>query len=119
MTTTLKVQAHAATIDIVDSRPPTGDREGAYTVIVPNKVFVDGAELYLPAGTEINMSISDIPHSAVAVTATFFARRVRVGYADELGGPIGELAQPETTPAPCEGEDGTGLEEQHVGAGTD
>ncbi|WP_433542075.1 hypothetical protein ACQP10_37955 (plasmid) [Streptosporangium sandarakinum] len=92
MTASVKVRAHAATIDIVDSRTPPADRrEGGGSIVVPNEVYVDGVPLYLPRGSQISMDIGGVMESAVEVTMTFFVRRVRVGYADELDGPPGEL----------------------------
>jgi hypothetical protein len=94
-TSHVEIKVHAATIDIVDSRPPA-EREGPGSVIVPTDILVDGVPLYVPRDSKVSMAIDGFRESAVAVTMTFFARRLRVGYADEMGGPIGELPTPET-----------------------
>ncbi|MFI9845115.1 hypothetical protein ACIHFD_49410 [Nonomuraea sp. NPDC051941] len=96
MTSTVKLRAHAATIDIValSPTPADGRREGPATIAVPTQVYVDGQPLYVPQGTVIGMDIDGLRESAVEVTMTFFVRRLRVGYVDELDGQAGELPVP-------------------------
>ncbi|MER5322372.1 hypothetical protein [Streptosporangium roseum] len=119
MTASVKVRAHAATIDIIDSRTPPADRrEGGGTIIIPNEIYVDGIPLFLPSGSRISMEVDGIGESAVEVNMTFFVRRVRVGYADELDGLPGELPgtvapEPEEQD-PAHAEQGQGIADAEV-----
>ncbi|MGW0486172.1 hypothetical protein [Nonomuraea sp. NPDC003214] len=98
-TNSMRMRAHAATIDIIDSRtPPAERREGGQTVVIPNEIYVDGVPLYVPRDSKISMDIDGHGNSPVEVTMTFFARRVRVGFADELDGPAAALPSPVIVP---------------------
>lgn len=75
------------------------DRVGPGTISVPSKVVINGQPVYLPADAQIDIRAG---RQASEVTLTLFARRVRIGYENELDGPVGV---PAGQPAPAvEGE---------------
>lgn len=82
---------HAAVIDIIEDdrggHGPTKDqRDGFGGVHVPTAVVVDGQQFLLPREAKVTMQTSGA--QATEVTITLLARRVRVGYWDELDGEI-------------------------------
>ncbi|MFC4014614.1 hypothetical protein ACFOY2_45840 [Nonomuraea purpurea] len=86
---------NAVSIDIYERNGWTAeDREGPATIVIPSKVVIDGQPVYLPADSQINVKAG---RCASEVTLTLFARRVRVGFEDELDGPVGVPAG-QTTP---------------------
>ncbi|MER5649713.1 hypothetical protein [Streptosporangium sp. NPDC002524] len=79
-------------IDIIASareRPPA-ERVQAETLAIPKAVVVDGQHFYLPADSTITTRSGG--HQVTEVTLTMMARRVRMGYEDELQGPLGRPA---------------------------
>jgi hypothetical protein len=85
-----QLQPIGSVIDIIDDRSPD-DRTGANSTPVPHRVFLDGKEVYVPRGARVETRLDGAGESIAAVTITMFARRVRLGYADELTGPAGRL----------------------------
>lgn len=77
-------------IDIIDDRSPD-DRTGANSTPVPHRVFLDGKEVYVPRGARVETRLHGAGEAVASVTITMVARRVRLGYADELTGPVGRL----------------------------
>ncbi|WP_449065012.1 hypothetical protein [Planomonospora algeriensis] len=79
---------HAVSIDIYEhpSAVPPHDRTRGATLSVPSRIVIDGQPVYLPKDSGITVKAG---LRATEVTLTLFARRVRIGYADELDGPVG------------------------------
>ncbi|MFG6197763.1 hypothetical protein [Nonomuraea sp. JJY05] len=79
----------AISIDIYEKgpAPPPEERKGPHTINVPSKVVIEDQPVYLPADSRITVTAGT--EEATAVTLTLFARRVRIGFEDELDGPVG------------------------------
>ncbi|MBG0818982.1 hypothetical protein [Planomonospora sp. ID82291] len=92
---------HAVSIDIYEhpAVAPPQDRTGGATLSIPSRIVIDGQPVYLPKNSDITVKAG---LQATEVTVTLFARRVRIGYADELDGPVG-LPAGQPAPEPGEG----------------
>ncbi|MGW2223745.1 hypothetical protein ACWCSD_52920 [Nonomuraea sp. NPDC001684] len=90
---------HAVSIDIYGKGPdvPPGERTQGHTINIPHKVVIDGQPVYLPRDSQVTVTAG--AQEATAVTLTLFARRVRIGFEDELDGPAGV---PPGQPVPAE-----------------
>lgn len=77
-------EPEAVDIDIVEMglRNQEGSRTGSQTLHVPTHVLINGKKIFTPQGTKIEVKACGL--DATTVTMTFFARRVRIGHADEL-----------------------------------
>ncbi|MEW9530583.1 hypothetical protein [Microbispora sp. NPDC049125] len=85
----LASQPEAVMVDIIEERSPLrdgerdpGERCGPEGLHIPTHVLINGQPIYMPRGAKIRVETSG--SEATAVTITFFARRVRIGHADEL-----------------------------------
>lgn len=79
-------KTEAVVVDIIDryaSEPGQDSRQGGGTVHVGTDVIINGRSVYTPRGTMIQTE--SCGHDGTKITMTFFARRVRIGFADELG----------------------------------
>ncbi len=83
--------ARGVCIEIIERahQIPPGERGGPATINVPSAIVLDGVQWYVPANTTIDIKAGG--EMGTVVTLTLYARRVRVGYEDELRGPIGQL----------------------------
>jgi hypothetical protein len=75
-------------VDIIDDHAPGEDAAR------PRRLIIDGREVYLPSGSSISLSLLRLGDDTAEVMITVPARRVRVGYGNELHTRLDEYLDP-------------------------